>query len=160
MLHRITAPLGFVTALLLSIHCWAGPFGAGIIIFGPTGFSANYNFSKAHSLDAALAWSMNDDDQKFYFHSTYLWKRPNFFRIDKVQLNTHWGVGGRVISWDDPPGRDRESEVRLGVRGSGGVSYVFPNHPVELFGELALTMDLIPETDADLHLGLGARYYF
>lgn len=146
--------------LFVSLPALANPVGAGIILFGPTGFTANYFLNKQHSIDAALSWSLNDDDQNFYIHSTYLWHRRNALKVDSVQLHVYYGGGGRLISWEDKPGKSRDSETRLGVRGAGGLRYIFKRTRLETFGEASLTMDVIPETDADLDFGLGLRYYF
>lgn len=147
-------------SILVSFTAYAGPFGLGVILFGPTGLSSNFQLDQNHSIDSALAWSLNDDDQNFYLHATYLWNYKGLLKIDKIQLDHYWGVGGRVISWDNPPGKDRDPETRVGLRGAAGIDYTFRPPNIEVFGELSLTMDVIPETDADLALGIGARYYF
>jgi hypothetical protein len=36
----------------------------------------------------------------------------------------------------------------------------FKDPRIELFTEIALTVDIIPEAEVDLDLGLGIRYYF
>ena len=137
------------------------PLGLGLILFGPTGFSTNYYLTRNTSFDTAWSWSMNDDDQNLYVHGTYLFHRPDMLQIDRVALDVHFGGGLRIISWDDRPGRHRkhDDDTYIGVRGAAGTSYVF-NPAIQVFGELSLTMDLIPETDADLDLALGARFYF
>lgn len=138
----------------------AKDFGLGIILFGPTGISTNYFLDSDNSIDGALSWSLNDGDQNIYLHSTYLWHKPRLLRLDKVALDVYFGGGGRLISWDDPPGEERDPETHFGVRGVAGIGHTFKNPCIELFGEISMTMDVIPETDADLDLGLGARFYF
>lgn len=139
----------------------AKDFGLGIILMGPTGVSTNYFFEKNKSIDTALSWDLNDDDQTFYLHSTYLLHKPKLIKIDRAALDLHFGGGARLISWDDRPGKHdkHDDELYLGLRAACGLSYTF-ERAIEIFSELSLTMDMIPDTDADVDFGIGARYYF
>lgn len=156
---RLSARFIFLT-LLFSKTVFAGNLGLGVILFGPTGFSGNYFIQKSNSIDAAFSWDLNDNDQDIYIHGTYLWHRRDLIKVDQQPFDLFFGFGGRIVDWNDPPGKDRDSETRLGLRGSGGVGYTFQKPRIELFGELSLTMDVIPETDADVDFALGGRFYF
>jgi len=140
---------------VLSFNVSATEFGLGIVLGEPTGISANYRMSPRHSIDGAVAWDLSDDD--FHLHSDYLWLKPKALRLDEVALDVYFGVGGRMVFIDR---RNEEDNFRLGVRGPVGLSYMFDDPRVEVFGELALTMNLIESTSIDLDGGLGARYYF
>jgi len=50
--------------------------------------------------------------------------------------------------------------VGLGIRFPVGVAYLFDDAPVDLFLEVAPTLDLVPGTYLDFDAGLGVRYYF
>jgi hypothetical protein len=134
--------------------------GLGVILFSPTGISGNYKLSQNKSIDAAAAWSLNDSDQNLYLHSTYLWHKPGAIKIEKFKANAYYGAGARLISWDNPPSKSRDSEIRLGARGVLGANYLFQEPAIETFAELSMTVELIPDTDVDLDLGLGVRIYF
>lgn len=135
----------------------AGDFGLGIIIGAPTGVSGKYNLSPKNAIDGALAWDLGDD--ALHLHGDYLWHRKGDLRIDTVNLDWYFGVGGRIKFRDSKP-RDKDDDFRLGVRGPIGISYTFRDPRIEVFGELALILDLIESTDLDLDGGIGARYYF
>lgn len=140
----------------------AKQFGLGAILFGPTGLSTNYYFNRTTSLDTAWSWSLNDDDQTLYIHSTYLFHKPKLLKLGTLPaIDFHYGGGARLIVWDDRPGKHdkHDDETAIGVRGAVGLNYLF-KPAIQVFGELSLTMDLIPETDADIDLGIGARFYF
>lgn len=141
---------------LSASQVFAKRLGLGLIFGGPTGLSANYFLSKKRSVDLALAFSLGDEG-RLYLHSTYLWRYPKNIRMDKVKFGSYWGAGARIISDDS---KDDEEKVKLGLRVPGGFNYTFRKAPVEIFGELSLTMKLIPGTQADLDLALGVRYYF
>lgn len=133
-----------------------GPFGAGIIIGDPTGLSANYRLSAERSVDAALAWSFGRH-RGFDIHSDYLWHRSNLFRIERVAFDWHYGIGARLINIED---RNSSERTYFGPRVPIGLSTDFNKSTFELFGEIALIMNLVPETSADLDFGLGVRVYF
>lgn len=133
-----------------------GPFGLGIIVGDPTGLSANYRLSQQRSIDAAVAWSFGSH-RGFELHSDYLWHRANLFRIEQVAFDWHYGIGARLINLDDRNVADR---TYFGPRVPVGLSTDFNKSTFELFGELAMVMNLVPATALDLDFGLGVRVYF
>ncbi len=158
----ITLSIALSVTLSFTPKAQAKELGLGIIIFGPTGFSTNYFLDRKSSIDGAISWSLNNEYQDFYFHSTYLWHKPNSIKLDKLKLNAYFGIGGRMISWDHPRGRRGESvsKTEVGARGVVGTSHTFRSPSIEVFGELSLTMNVIPETNSDFDIAFGARYYF
>ncbi|MEK6555551.1 MAG: hypothetical protein AABZ31_09950 [Bdellovibrionota bacterium] len=153
--------LGLMGLVLFASAAQAKQLGVGLILISPTGLSTNYFLDKNTSIDTAWAWSMNDDDQNLYVHATYLFHRPRLIKLDRTALDVHFGGGLRMISWDDRPGRNKkhDDETYLGLRGAMGLSYTF-KPSVEVFSEVSMTMDVIPETDADVDIAIGARFYF
>jgi hypothetical protein len=150
------------TFVLLVLPQMAGAdFGLGVILGSPTGISGKYTFARDRAIDAALAWDMGDDDH-LHFHSDYLWLRNREIHLDNVALDWYFGIGGRLVLLDkDNRGRgDDDDEYKLGVRGPLGISYTFRDPRIELFGELALILNLIESTDVDIDGGIGARFHF
>lgn len=138
----------------------AKPFGLGVILFGPTGFSGNYYLNHKYSVDGAVAWGLGERNQSIYLHSTLLYHNRDLFKISRTKLDVFFGGGARVVSWRDYPGNKRKEETQFGARGALGTGYEFKDPSIEVFGELSLTMNVVPETNADIDIGLGARYYF
>jgi membrane-associated phospholipid phosphatase len=132
-----------------------GPFGIGLVIGDPTGLSANYRMTSSRSIDGALAWAFGGDPG-FELHSDYLWHRASVLRGEKVAFDLHYGVGARLMSLNNR----HDDRTRLGLRLPVGLSTDFNQRAIELFGEIALAMNLIPSTTADLDFGIGARVYF
>lgn len=133
-----------------------GPFGLGLILGDPTGLSANYRFAGDRSVDGALAWNFGRWPG-FEIRSDYLWHRKNVFHGGKFGFDLHYGIGGRLISIDDRRETDR---TYFGPRLAVGLGTNFNRSALEVFTELALVMNIIPGTSADLDFGLGARIYF
>lgn len=134
----------------------AGPVGVGIVIGDPTGLSANYRLSSQRSVDAAVAWAFGSYPG-FELHSDYLWHRNGLLRAEKVAFDLHYGIGARLISISDRHASDR---TYFGPRLPLGLSTNFNQSALEVFGELALVMNLVPGTSADFDFGIGARVYF
>jgi hypothetical protein len=51
-------------------------------------------------------------------------------------------------------------EIQLGLRLPIGVAHRFENNTSDVFGEIAPIVDFIGRTGLDVHLAVGARYYF
>lgn len=153
--------LFFTSPALSSVKPW----GLGVIIANPTGFSVKHRISGKNSFDGALGYSLGRRDY-FHLHGTYLWEFDRELKIGNAFLGYYFGVGGTLISWDrndDPPpwvDSNNNDELGLAVRGSGGLNYYFNNPSFEVFAELALHFFFIPETDVDLGAAIGGRYFF
>lgn len=145
-----------MSAALLSTSLGAQEIGLGVILGSPTGFSANYRTSDSHSIDAALAYSLIGDTN-LHVHSNYLWRYPRAIKTGQVDFGWFWGLGAKFRTHE---GRGDESDYRIGPRVVAGVNHEFRKVPIEVFLEAALVMHVIPETDADIDVGLGGRYYF
>jgi hypothetical protein len=140
-----------------------GDFGIGISLFGPTGITVKKYTTGENAWDAALGW---DIDDHLYVHSDYLWHKKNAFQEKTAAMHVHYGIGGRFILIDrddnnDKKGNDDDDEdAIIGVRVPLGLDFTFANFPIEFFAELALTLDIVPDTDADLGIAIGGRYFF
>lgn len=149
------------------------PFGVGIVLIDPIGFSAKLHLPSLRGLtrravDAAIGW----DKTTTYFHSTYL--TEILLHKDKdFSMIGHYGAGFRLLL-DKEKGDEKrsdgetyngysnksEDEDHVGLRIPIGISAFFPKHGIEVFGEIGLVMDIIPETNLDSLLAVGARFYF
>lgn len=145
-----------IFTVFFSLNTWAQT-GIGIIVGNPTGISANHWLSGDKSIDAALAFDL--DDSNIHLHSTYLWHQPDSIDLDGVLLGWYYGVGAKIQN-KDKKGLSDDSESHLGARGSLGLHLPVKNEKFDFFAEAALVMNIIPETDLDLDLGIGARIYF
>lgn len=132
--------------------------GMGVILLGPTGLSTNYRLGR-NSIDAAFAWNMNPGTT-LYVHSTYLFRYPGFFKVDNVPFLFFWGVGPRIYTEAKESGKSETGRTMIAGRAAVGLSYLAHTVPMEFFGELALALNLIPNTFTEGSLGLGFRYYF
>ena len=139
-----------------------GPFGLGIIVGNPTGISATYELSSANAVAGALAWHFYNGVQ---IQGDYLWKDLQLIKTSANPIGGYIGAGLRFQTWSGRwCGRSRVCDdsrgVGVGVRLPLGFEYALTPHPFHFFLEIVPTLDLIPATDLDLDVALGARFFF
>jgi hypothetical protein len=125
-------------------------FGLGIIVGEPTGISSKLYIGNDRAIDAAVAWSY-DDENSFHLHGDFLVHK--FFR-DKAlrhRLHPYYGLGGRFKF---------ESKTKVGVRIPLGLNYVLAKSSLHAFFEIVPLLDLVPDTEFDLNGAIGIRYFF
>ena len=138
---------------------WAGPsqpgsakdFGVGAIVGDPTGLTAKYWITHKRAVDMALAWDLSGDDDRLEIHADHLWHFDLNMNRMEGRLPLYVGLGGRLLTGHD---------ARLGVRIPFGISYLFAQVPIELFGEIAPLLDVTPDSDTSVNGGVGVRFYF
>lgn len=151
----------YFTALLLGVTLLSmapqakaqtnsGDFGLGIILGEPTGLSAKLFMGNNRAFDFGAAWSFGNNSS-MHIHSDYLIHRFDLISVDSGQLPLYYGIGARARLADN---------AQLGVRIPVGLSYYFPNDPLELFFEIVPILDLAPKTSFSGNGGFGIRYYF
>lgn len=127
--------------------------GAGIIIGEPTGASLKYWLNNMMALDGAVGWSYRRHSD-LYLHSDVLWHDFDLIPVAQGKLPLYFGVGGLVRFRDD----NRDNQV--GIRAPVGLSYMFDNIPVDVFIEVAPTIDVAPDVRGEVTGGVGVRYWF
>ncbi len=159
MLSRIRFLLLFCLLAASSSSAHAQGFGVGIIAGDPTGLSVKKWLENGRAIDAAAAWSFDEPDA-FQLHADYLWHRDIPGISDRFcgWMPFYFGVGGRVGLTEG--NRWHDNETRVGVRIPLGITYVFEQTPLDLFFEVAPTLDVAPRTDVDLDAAIGIRFYF
>lgn len=129
----------------------------GVILGAPTGLSGKAELGKNRAIDAALAYSLASD-LGLEFHIDYLIENAHAFNINAPSpLELYFGFGARFAVIN---GGKHDNDLSIGPRVPVGVSYKMSNPNIEFFGELALDLDIIPDSNVDLEAGVGARYRF
>lgn len=154
----------------------AHPFGLGIMLGAPTGLSGKLYLSRPFALQMGLGWVDDfDDDDGLHVHLDVVWHPVILTRSAAVTLPLYLGVGGRIWehdhhfiyqgNWYD------DDHTTIGVRAPLGLLIDFNRVPLDVFFEVALTVDLVDVDDDDepfdhdhdrvgLNGGIGIRYYF
>jgi hypothetical protein len=156
----------FALCLLLTVQdsfAQQRSFGLGVIVGEPTGLSAKLWTSDRTAFDFGLGWSSGGDrigrydgyydgGTRVHFHMDYLWHSFDAIRSTE-RFPIYYGIGGRVNT-----GAGYNSS--LAVRGVLGIAWLPRGTPIDLFLEVAPSLQLTSSTGFGIDAGLGVRYYF
>jgi hypothetical protein len=127
-----------------------GPFGLGLILGEPTGLSLAYRLSQRNAIAGAVGIDVFDDND-FYAHADFLFVLPDLLSGGSVGLSPYLGPGVFLIEF---------GEIGIGGRLPFGLSLDFRRAPIQIFGEVTLSLLLVPDTAGDIGGAIGFRYYF
>lgn len=158
MFRRILSRFVIHSLLMMSLghsdKAQASSLGLGLNIGEPTGLSMKYWLDSVHALDGVVAWNLTDST--FIIRSDYLIHRDSIFSRKRWPIDFYYGIGGRLHS--EKHGKSREQH--LAGRAPLGLAYRFRRPEIEIYGELAVLIEIIPSTSATFTPSLGGRYFF
>lgn len=129
----------------------------GVILGAPTGFSAKLCLGNSRAIDMAFAKSL-DRDLGLEFTADYVIDKARSYVIDgPTPLDLYFGIGARISIIDHGA---HDGSLEIGPRAPIGFSYNLINPNIQIFTELALILNVVPDTDIDLEGAIGARYRF
>lgn len=158
MKNRITSKtLFFITAAAVASQVPLSGIGVGIMAGDPTGISIKSWINDKTAIDGGVGWSFSGEDS-FQMHADYLFHNFEILETATMEgsLPLYYGIGGRYRYEEDDGGGDSVFGVRVPI----GVSYIFPESPIDVFAEIVPILDLIPDTEIELNAAVGIRYYF
>jgi hypothetical protein len=131
-------------------------FGIGIVFGAPAGISMKYWNEPSEAIDIAVGWSLKRS-KYYYIHADYLYHnfkllKPYATKQMLGEFPVYAGIGVRT--------RFGDGDDEIGVRIPLGVSYLFASLPLDVFGELAPALNLLPDTKMYFEVAIGTRYYF
>ncbi len=150
-------------------------FGLGFQLGQPTAIVGKGFLGNGNALDVGLGFGglahygayCRDNNNNLYrcggykrmgIHGDFLWQE-NLLK-NKVQLDWHIGVGGRV-SFYDYNGSNREGVLSLFARMPLGLDLTFDRPKfLEVFFEIAPGLFIFPGLVPDMDVALGVRFYF
>ena len=151
-LHLIFFTVLIICSLTKTTIAQDRGLGLGIILGEPTGISGKYWLNESNAVDFGIAYSFVGSSSSASLHADYLYHLFNAIESDYI-LPVYYGFGGRLRTNED-------SEVGLGARGVIGVALFSERYPLDFFFEIAPVFQLIPETELNFDVGIGARYFF
>ena len=109
-------------------------------------------------MDVAAEWRTSGDDE-FYLHANYLIHTPLVVKDKSFagKPSYYYGVGGFYQERDY---RWRRDEDIFALRLPFGLSYLPSSVPLEGFIELVPVLEVSPDSDFGIDLGIGVRYLF
>lgn len=139
-----------------------GVIGVGLIIGEPLGVSAKLYLSDDTALDAAVGGAILGGG--IQAHADFLWHPWVLENRSNFVLPAYVGAGLRVLNHR----AGTVGDFHIGIRAVAGLLFDFKTVPLDVFVEVAPSLDYIIARDDPDHAGfaigvsagLGARYYF
>ncbi|RPI01108.1 MAG: DUF3996 domain-containing protein [Ignavibacteriae bacterium] len=131
-------------------------FGLGFMIGEPTGISAKLWTTNNNAFDFGLGWTAFNNRYNsgsyVHFHMDYLWH--SFDALNATErIPLYYGIGGRINT-------RAGNESSFAVRGVFGVAWMPRSTPIDIFLELAPSLELTPSSGFALDAAVGIRYFF
>lgn len=127
-----------------------GQLGVGVYLGTPFGFSGKYLIDS--NLAFASAVGVQGDDLDLHFDLINHFRDVDSrFQPREGRFAPYLGLGIKLKD---------QKDTLFGFRFVGGVAFVFPRAPIELFGEIAPVLRLAPSAGSNFDGGAGLRYYF
>ena len=131
---------------------------AGVIVGSETGLSAKFELAENNrAIDLAVAYRFNSNTS-LSVHADYLIENARHFTLrDASNLNMYYGLGARIENINSGTNKGKTA---VGVRAPLGVDYKITNPDVTFFGEVAVVLDVVPDSSVEFAAGIGARIRF
>ncbi len=136
-------------ALALPAAAQPGSFGIGGQIGSPTGLTIKVR-TPVSTFDAAAGWHFGEN----VFVQGHLILVERRLPVQGTSINYFYGPGLFLGAREDAGGG---TDAVFGFSGNVGVSYY--TGQVEFFGQLTPRLRLSPDSDFDLGVALGIRFY-
>ena len=128
----------------------AGALGVGLMIGGPAGLSVKQWVSNTRAYDIGAAWAIGKEPG-VQLHGDFLLHRSDLEGLREDRSYAYYGIGAR-LKWE-------EEDARVGFRIPMGVTYLFPDAPLDAFFEVVPVFDVLPGSRLGLNLSIGMRFY-
>jgi hypothetical protein len=124
-------------------------FGLGVILGQPSGVNAQFFWGPTSSVDVTAAWSFRGNG---WFMTMADFQIYNYLGDAPREWKWYYGLGGYLALPQNEDGI-------LGLRIPLGIKYNIPHSPVDVWGEVAPALQVIPNTEAEFQGGLGATLW-
>ena len=138
--------------------------GAGVTLGSPTGVTGKFYFAGPdHALDFGVATEfLGFGDDRATIYATYLFQPGVLFAPGPVSIPWHIGAGAQLWTSDldqdiDP---DFGDDAAFGIRIPVGLDANLKNLPLQVTGDVAPVIPIIPSVEVGFELSLAVRYYF
>ncbi|MEC8459222.1 MAG: hypothetical protein VXY91_07415 [Bacteroidota bacterium] len=150
-MKQITLSLALLTVLSASAQNFNRPYGVGMAIGEPSGFSVKKFNNTNQAFQFTLGYSTTRNSG-INLGVDFLLHDRSFITTDKGYVPLYYGFGAHIKSY--------ESESQVYARVPLGVAYEFNNYPADIFFEFSPGVAVIPSPELVINVGVGGRFYF
>lgn len=153
-MKKLFAATALLAALLASPSHAANSaeegFGIGIVLGTPSGVTGALPIGAHNAINAVVGYDLRGDANLF-LQGDYVWIQPGIIPVESGRVNLYYGPGAFA--------RLAKSGF-AGIRAVVGLDYRLEATPLQVFFEIGPGINVLPDTDANVGAGLGARFYF
>jgi hypothetical protein len=149
----ILVALAVVALLATDIRDAEAKFGVGVSVGTPTGLTAEFGVrgrQQGRGLGQSFELTVGEDT---YAHSMWKVYATNIARSPAFKLPLYLGLGPFASNANG-------DQLRLGARVPMGIAFEFRRAPAHLFFEVALNMEVSPQTFTSFQGAAGFRWFF
>lgn len=152
-LKKILATLFFM-AFTIGVSAQSNQFSLGANILTSAGLSAKYGLTNNTALTGVLGFSLNQSNSHASLQGNYIiYGSGEALNVEQGLLRFYYGPGFNLFLI-------KHGETGIGGRLPLGLEYDFGDLPLEVYVDLAPTLDVYPSTSFYLGGSLGLRYIF
>lgn len=129
---------------------------AGFVLGSASGFSGMLDLGGGNAADLGLAWG---SDSQLTIYADYLFTNARRWNVRNVSnpLTLYYGLGFRLENINSGK---HDGKTSFGPRAPIGLHLEINNPNISFFGELAPVLQLTPESEVEIMVGVGVRIRF
>ena len=131
--------------------------GVGFLAGSPSGLSVKKFLTHDTAIQGSLSWYYYG---AFGLSFDYLFHNFNIIKVEKGELGLYFGPGVFLSMYYMTYYGYTSGGFGVGLRVPLGACYHFENYPIDIFTEIAPSINVVPSFGFGFGGGVGARYYF
>ncbi len=145
---------GLFTLITFSVQAQNKGFALGAQLFSPTGVSAKYTLSESSSITGMTTFNLNEFNDSFTLQANFVLNGArDQFSLESGLLRSYYGLGLNLVFQEF-------GDTNIGIRVPIGIEYALEDQPLEIYMDVAPTLNAQPNTAFYFGSSMGVRYFF
>lgn len=141
-------------AAAVSLKAQEQGFALGANLFSPTGANIKVTFNESVAFTGVVSFNLNDYNNQLGLQANIIKNGDkNQFNLESGLLRSYFG-GGVNLHFPE------FGKSSFGLRVPVGIEYLLEGQPLEIYMDIAPSLDLSPNTGFYFGSSMGVRYYF
>lgn len=153
---KIKSLLTLATLIIISSSVKAQNEGiaVGAQLFSPTGINVKATISEKAAITGLVGFNLNEFNNNVSLQANLILSGNNdSFSIESGVMRPYYGLGVTLLLWEN-------SNNGIGLRIPLGLEYALEEQPLEVYMDIAPTVNIEPNTAFFLSSSMGLRYFF
>tara|TARA_R110000868_G_scaffold198621_2_gene445214 strand:+ start:287 stop:751 length:465 start_codon:yes stop_codon:yes gene_type:complete len=148
--------LTFITLIIAtsSVKAQNEGFAVGAQLFSPAGISVKATISESAAITGAVGFSINEFNNSVSVQTNLILNGDeDTFNVESGLLRFYYGIGLNFLISEN-------TDNGIGIRLPLGIEYTLQEQPLEIYMDIAPTINIEPSSAFFLSSSLGVRYFF